>query len=104
MGWIIQDLICSKGKKFFRSPKRLQLLWGSRALSLGVMWPVREAYSSPPSSAKCKCTYHLSTCLHGADRDNMSFYPTRLFNQGSLLFQLFVSKPISMDKIEHLTT
>ena len=49
------------------------------------MWPVREAGSSPPSTAKVRTEYnytsHLSTCLHSADRDNLTSPPTKLFSQ-----------------------
>jgi hypothetical protein len=53
--------------------------------SLGIMWPLREAESSPPSSAQVGAefnyTSHLSSPLHGTDKDNLTFYSTRFFNQ-----------------------
>lgn len=109
IGWIIQDLICSKGKRLFCSPKRLQWLLGSTALSLGVMWPLCKADSSPPSSVEVRTeynyTFHLSTCLHSADRNNLTSYTTgSSINHGSPFFQLFAPKQILMGKIEHFTT
>jgi len=64
-------------------PTQPPIQWVSRALSLGVKWPGREADHSPPSSAKVNAWNYTSTPQYTSmawclvkHRDNFNFYFT----------------------------
>jgi hypothetical protein len=46
--------LCTTESRPFLGPTQPPIQWVSRALSLGVKWPGREADHSPPSSAEVK--------------------------------------------------